>query len=132
MTRDEFSEQMYQHYQEKNRLMPDNTTLKSYKQIWWHNSIDSHKWRLSMPGLRQMLCKPEFIPSFKCTLTDQNLIMTPKLTQSLYRMNFPWFIITSSNGLKQQTLQSIWIFDSKASFWLTLCGNNLTQFLAGV
>lgn len=131
MTRDEFTADMFAHYQTKNRLVDDRLTLEQSQKIWWESplNLDRSRWRLSMMGLRQLLCKPEYLQGKKFSVGEQNLVVTPKLTQSLHRMGFPWFMTANKNVFGKQIVNSIWLFDSQSIFWLALCDNNLPQFL---
>lgn len=132
MTRDEFSLAMFQHYQKHHRLC-DSITEQNCKREWWHDRLNKNStgWRLSLQGIRQLLCNPAYVTGTKYLITTQQITVTPRLTLQMSRLPFAWFpgYVTNIHLQCGQTLDSIWLFDDQARSWMELCGQDFDQFL---
>jgi len=131
MTRDEFSQAMFDHYRHHNRLC-DRVTEHNCKRNWWHDQLNKNStgWRLSLSGIRQLLCNPVYVTGTKYSITEQQITLTPRVTLQMSHLPFPWFPVYIYDVQRRQNLDSIWLFDDHARSWMTLCNNDFQQFLS--
>jgi hypothetical protein len=128
VTRSEFTEAVWRHYAAHNSV---KESLDRAQVVWWHdrNSGSVHNWRLSMMGIQQLLTRPVYITGTRYDVKNQSIRITPRLLMNFSRLNFAWCPIFYQTITKEQMINTVWMFNEQANFWMKLCGEDFHTFL---